>query len=415
MKYANSLKYINSFELAKDPADISVKRVGDLCARLGRINIGTPCICLPGGSAGHACAVMLESVIKCSGHTVGRITAFQCYDSRLSVLINGDSADIESYNKAVAEIKSAVNKSPDEGYTKEEIIFVLGLLLCKLSECEYIILEGLGNSDYSLDSVCAPYDLIVMPTVYEGDGAPARVKMLCDAIRRGTREVVSGNQKSEVYNKISNACVLNGVRLNIPVKAQFEVTEMTSRKMTFNYGGREGYVVKSPSYLLRDCAMTTIECALSLRRRGVKMPWSGIAAGLAAATNMGCYEMISVSPQIIIDTAGCFEELQLVLKTGLEVFGDEEVNDFSICIPDSYLPMLDIMKGRRIKELIVITDKDSADVGDALLEKLTLVPDIESAAKATCDLYYRKEDVVCCGDARFAYFMKIEILKILNF
>ena len=415
MKYANSLKYLNSFELAKDPADISVKRVSELCARLGRINIGTPCICLPDGSAGHACAVMLESVIKCSGHTVGRIAAFHGYDSRLSVFINGESATIENYNKAVAEIKGAVNKSPDEGYTKEEIIFVLGLLLSKLSECEYIILEGLCSGDHPLDSVCAPYDLIVMPTVYENDGAPARVKMLCDAIRRGTREVVSGNQKSEVYNRISNACVLNGVRLNIPVKAQFEVTEMTSIKMTFNYGGREGYLVKSPSYLLRDCAMTVIECALSLRRRGVKMPWSGITAGLAAATNMGCYEMISVSPQIIIDTAGCLEELQLVLKTGLDIFGDEEVNDFSICIPESYLPMLEIMNGRRIKELIVLTDKESVEIGEYKLEKLTLVSDLESAAKAVCNLYAQREDVVCCGDARFAHFMKIGILKILNF
>lgn len=414
MKYANSLKYLNSFELAKSPADISVKRVSELCTKLGRINIGTPCICLPGGSAGHACAVMLESVIKCSGHTVGRIAAAHGFDSRLSVLINGEASAIENYNKAVAEIKSAVNKTPEESYTKEEITFVLGLLLCKLSECEYILLEGLLSPDCALDSVCAPYDLIVMPSVYENDGAPARVKMLCDAIRRGTREVVSGNQKSEVYNKISNACVLNGVRLCIPVKAQFEVTEMTARRMTFNYGGREGYVVKSPSYILRDCAMTVIECALSLRRRGVKMPWSGISAGLAAASNMGCFETVSVSPQIIIDTAGCIEEMELVVKTGADILGDDEINDFSICIDESYLPMLKVMNGRRIKDLIVITDKESIEIGECSLERLALVPDFDAAAKAVCDITAKRENAVCCGDAQFAHFMKSGILKILN-
>ena len=233
MKYANSLKYMNGFMPAASPTEISVKRVSELCARLGKINVGTPCICLPVGSAGHACAVMLESVISSSGHTVGRITSVHGYDSRQSIMINGEVAPIEDYNKAVAEIKSAINKDPDGGYTKEETTFVLGLLLCKLLCCEYILLEGLSCEDYTLDSVCAPYDLIVMPTVYELDGATERVKTLCDAIKRGTREVISGNQKSEVYNRISTACVLNGIRLYIPVKAQFEVKEVTSRRIDF--------------------------------------------------------------------------------------------------------------------------------------------------------------------------------------
>ena len=241
MKYSNSLKYMNSFPAADGAGNISQKRALELCLDLGRINAGMRCICLPEGGSGHAIAVLLESVIKNAGHCVGRVTSVGGFDSRSSICVDGEAPSIEDYNRAVAELKSAVQRKPDAGYTKEETTFALGLLLCRISGCEYVILEGLSGKDFSLDSVCAPYDLIVMPTVYDSENAAEKVRTLCDAVRRGTREVVSGNQKSEVYNAISNACAISGVRLYIPVKAQFEVGEITSRKLTFSYCGREGF------------------------------------------------------------------------------------------------------------------------------------------------------------------------------
>ena len=160
--------------------------------------------------------------------------------------------------------------------------------------------------------------------------------------------------------------------------------------------------------------MTVIECALALRRRGVKMPWSSIASGLASATDMGCFEMISFSPMIIIDTAGCIEETALLFKTGAELFGDAEISDFSICIPESAVPLLSVMDGRNIKDLIIVTQKDSLDLTNVTAERVILVQDIKAAARAVCDVTDRKEDVVSCGNASFAYNIKIEILKILN-
>ena len=330
MKYANSLKYINSFPRAGQIGDALPKRVGELCSRLGRVNLGTPAICLPDGGGGHSCAIMLESVIKASGHSVCRISAACGYDSRASILINGEIALIDDYNKAVFAIKSAVAKDPESGLLYEEVVFALGLLLCKMSGCEYVLLEGLTNKDVALDSICAPYDLIVMPSVYDVASGEEQIDYLCEAIRRGTREVISGNQKSEIYNRILNACALSGTRLGIPAKALFEVGEITSRSITFSYGGRSGYSLKSPSYVLRDSAMTVIECALALRRKGVKMPWSGISAGLAAANNMCAFDIISVSPRIIIDSAANVEECELLIKTGVDIFGDGSNGKISV-------------------------------------------------------------------------------------
>ena len=124
---------MNSFPAADGVGNISQKRALELCLDLGRINAGMRCICLPEGGSGHAIAVLLESVIKNAGHCVGRVTSVGGFDSRSSIFVDGEAPSIEDYNRAVAELKSAVQRKPDAGYTKEETTFALGLLLCRIS------------------------------------------------------------------------------------------------------------------------------------------------------------------------------------------------------------------------------------------------------------------------------------------
>lgn len=414
MKYANSLKYMNTFVPCLPQELPSQRRVSELCAALGRINTGTPCIFLPAGSAGHASSIMLEAVIVASGHTVGRITSAHGFDSRSSVFINGEIASIDDYNKAVAELKSAVQKTPDEVYTKEEVAFVLGLLLCRMADCRYIILEGLSGNGYSLDAVCAPYDLIVMPTLYGEDGTADQLKMLCDAVKRGTREVVSGNQRSEIYNKISNACVFNGIRLYIPVKAQFETVAMTSRHLDFDYGGRTGYSLRSPSHILRDCSMTVIESALALRRGGVRMPWNAITSGMASTTNTSCFDIMSISPIALLDSAETIGESELMLNTADEVFGKENVRGFAVCIPESATGLLDPVADRDIDEVVVVTDKSADELGDLYAKSVTTVSNMAEAANRVDVIVKDNRDIVCLGGVTFICDLKNEILKILN-
>lgn len=405
---------MNSFEGASIPSEISAKRAGELCSRLGKINVGTPVICLPADGAGHASAIMLESVMICSGHTVGRISSVYGYDSRASIFVNGEAVHIEDYTKAVTELKSAAAKTPEASYLKEEMTFVLGLLLCKMLSCEYILLEGLSGEDFSLDALCAPYDLIVMPTVYESDGGADKVKVICDTIRRGTREVVSGNQKSEIYNRISNACLLNGNRLYIPVKAQFEVSEYSSRHLSFSYGGRDGYTLNSPSYVLRDCAMTVVESALALRRKGVKMPWSGIAEGLAARMDTGCFDIMSVSPLVVLDTASCSEEIELLNKTGADIFGENHIINYSACIPEEMIPYMKSFGDRKLKRLCVYSKNGDADVSGIVADDIKLFTEMKDMASALDRLAKDFEDTVCFGGVSFICNLKSEVMKILN-
>ena len=189
---------------------------------LGRVNIGTKYVFVPSGTAGHASAIMLESVIKSAGYTVGRISSESDFDSRASVYVNGELPSIEDYNKSVAELKSVVIKNHETVYFKEEEVFALSLLITKLVGCEYVILEGLSDETVSLDSVCAPYDLIVIPALYCVEREGVDTQIICDAIRRGSREVVSGNQRASVYGHIMDVCASGGIRLDFTAKGSFE-------------------------------------------------------------------------------------------------------------------------------------------------------------------------------------------------
>jgi len=404
---------MNSFSPAKTPTDISQKRIADLCKRLGRINVGTRYICVPDGGAGHACAVLLENIIKSSEHSVGRIMSCFDFDSRSSILLNGEIAGIETYNKSVTALKSVAKNDPDDMYTREEMVLALGLLMCKLEACEYVILEGLSKDGMALDAICAPYDLIVVPTVYEGGGAAEKIKTMCDVIRRGTREVVSGNQRSDVYNKISQACAISGVRLYIPVKAQFELTDISPRKLTFNYGGKEGYTLRSPSYILRDCVITAVESALALRRGGVKMPWSGIFEGISSVADSRCFEIISASPIIVADSARVREELIQMLKTADEIWG--ECESFSLVVsPDpkaNLKNLLSAFSGRKLNNIVLVGGETQEDLPT---ENVIGCKTSKEAAKELVELGKNEKLIFCFGSVEFAAEIKTEFIKTMN-
>lgn len=410
MNYSNSLKYVNSFEAGESPLYFSPKRVRELCFELGRINVGSRFIVVPSGASGHATAVMLESVIKSAGYRVGRITSDSNYDARTSVFLNGEIAAISDFNKCVGEIKNAVNKKTEVKYLRQEIVFVNCLLLCKLYGCEFVVLEGLSGEEYSLDCVCAPYDLVVVPTVH-GSESEDRVKIACDSIRRGVREVVSGNQKNAVYSLISNACMLSGVRLNVTARPTLCISDMTARRVEFSYADRGGYVLKSPSGTLRESAMMVIEGALALRRDGVKMPWGSISEGLRNIGNAGCFDILSISPALIIDCASEPEEISGVIETFEKTV--EPLVNVTVCLTDEGAGSLDEMlaafKGKNVERIIACRSFEGETPENAIF--CTSVAD---AAKEVYEASKSGKTVLCFGSVGFAREIKAEFIKLMG-
>lgn len=406
MKYANSLKYVDGFRGASSGEGISLKRIAELCNSLGQINRGVRFIHTPEGVAGHGCALLLEGIIKAAGYKIGRIVS-QCeLNSRLSVFIDGEIPSIEDYNKCVAEVKSKVNKNYESEYLKEEIIFALSLLLCRLGGCDFIILEGTDR----LDRVCAPFELTVIPTVYDTENSVEKVTRLCDAVRCGTREVVSGNQRSEIYNYISNVCAPSGQRLFIPVKAQFETVEISSRRIIFNYNGRDGFCLKTPSLIMRDCAMTVIEAVMAIRREGIRIPVSAMIEGVEAAGSCGSFEVISYTPTVITDNSAEPDEVCLMYKTFCEIFGEDK--KFSVCIPaessEDIEGLLSSIPDEKINRILVCGH--NYDLKEYHSKDVSVCRTYKDAAKILCADKDFDSTWICFG-GDFSQKVKSEMIK----
>jgi folylpolyglutamate synthase/dihydropteroate synthase len=353
---------------------------------------------------------MLENVIKSAGYKVGRITSVGGYDSRAVVYLDGEIPPIDEYNRSVAELKGAALKYPDEKIFRQEASFILALLLCKMRGCEFLIFEGLSGGGYSFDAICAPYDLVLVPSIYDSDNVTAPV--CCEAIKRGVREVVSGNQKKNVYDDISTACVLGGVRLTFTSKQSFRVESVTSRGLTFTYSDRSGYALKSPSLVQRECAMLVIEAALAIRRDGVKVPWTSICTGLSQAQGTGCFETISVSPIVIMDSSKNADESAMLMLALDEVFGREKLSSFYVCLPREAASALSSFDIKEIEGLISLGDIGySESCGKELSE--IVCDSITECAREIQTLIRDGKNVICLGSCEFASEMKSTLARLM--
>ncbi len=408
MKYANSLKYIDSFKRRDSSDSISLRRINRLCQDLGQINRGVRFIHVPEGASGHGCAVLLEHILKAAGHKTGRIVCPEDNDSRSAVFVNAEVPAIDDYNKCVAEIKLKVGKNYDSEFLWDEVIFVLSLLICRLEGCEFIILEGTDM----LDRVCAPYELTVIPTVYDSENAMKKIVPLCDAVKCGTREVVSGNQKSDVYNYISNVCAPSGQRLFIPVKSQFEIVEQSSRRLVFNYNGREGFSIKTASVIMRDCAITVIEAIMALRREGIRIPMASVKEGLENAGSADSFEIVSYTPTVIVDNSHQKEEISLLYKTFCDVFGDTRL---SLCIPAQSDQEIESMIGEIPKEKIsrIVAYGHNYDIESYHGINVTVCRTLKDAGRIIASENDFDSMWLCFGGA-FGQKIKQEIIKQVN-
>ncbi len=410
MKYVNSLKYMNSFDAAPKESDISLKRIGELCSLLGRINIGTNSIFIPRGAAGHATGVMLESVIRSAGYKVGRLCPAYGFDSRKIVFLNGEIAQIEDYNRAVAELKSIIIKYPEETYFKEEVSYVLALLLCKMYACEYIIIEASTEHQENITALCAPYDMVIAPTFSDED--TVSVKTVCEAIKHGAREVISGIQKRSFYDMIASACVTCGARLDLTSKTSFKTEQCSSINVKFSYGERTGYSLKSPSLIQRECAMLVIESALAIRRDGIKMPWTSITSGLASAVGTGCFETVSVSPILILDSAGSDNEVKQLILTLDELFIGDNIDDLTLCLPSEAAYLSNKFSDRKIKRIVVVGESGE-EFNDDGIERIAC-EDIKDAANHIIKLFRQGVNIICLGSVEFECAVSNEIAKLIK-
>ena len=305
--------------LLADAPGATHEQFAALCTRLGRIHVGMRKIAINTNQSGACRMAYLESILLAAGYRVGRWTRMSTDDLRNRICIDGQPIS----HKQVSELCEQILKEIDAMQTEQETIsFDSEQKLCALAMlaffchgCDVVLLDI--SKDCTMDPmwVCSPYTVVMPCGMGTRDTALAKKQaaQICRAVRRGTREVISGFVGGEVYNLLSQACAAAGSRMTVPAKSEVVVSEQSLGKCVFTYRGKGPYRLRSSYVVQEEAALAAIEACYALRRDGVRLPGQAMAAGVQKAQIALCFDVVTVRPGVIASAACTQEDVRSLL------------------------------------------------------------------------------------------------------
>lgn len=392
----------------------SAEQFAALCTRLGRVQVGIRKIAVSGNLGGRCRMDYMESILLAAGYRVGRWTRMGTDDLRSRIRIDGQPIS----HKQVCELCEQIMKEADAmndqdhaiTFDGEQKLCALALLAFCCHGCDVVLLDV--SEDCTLDPmwVASPY-LLVMPCGFgTRDTAVAKKQavQISRAVRRGTREVITGFVGGEVYNLLSQACATAASRLTVPAKSEAVITEQSLGSTVFTYRGKGPYRLHSSFEVQIEAAMAAIEACYALRRDGVRLPGQAIMAGIQKAEVELCFEVVTVRPGVIAGAAITQEDVRAfmhALHQRSNSFGGKVV----LCIesaPDKLLSAFNKEFGEEegygVNEVIYV-GQNAPQIEQPVL---TVCATPKRVAKRILALTDPDVTVLVLGQAQFAYEIK---------
>lgn len=337
MTYVNARKYL----AAHRDIQSSPERMKLLCRYIDDRIRHKKCVHIAGGSGKTSCAFMIASILDSAGMKAGVFTRPAMGEERESISVDGRAvscADFALYTDRVAKAAKAMTAdivaakkaalpsgtskitknllegkiSPEPSY--DEILCAVALVCFHECKCDAMILEC-GDSRADPTGVIEPPAVSV---ICGGSLTNEQLRTGIGIIRRGTREVVCSVAPGEAYSAVLNACVKAGSRLTVPARAELNLIRRNLGGRDFEYRGKEYHIPMCAEYQALN-SLTAIESAYALRRAGTMIDGDTIVRGLAKAKVPLRFELISLSPFIVVDCPK---------KNGLKTFC-ETLNELS--------------------------------------------------------------------------------------
>ena len=392
----------------------SAEQFAALCTRLGRIQMGIRKIAVSANRGGSCRIDFLESILLAAGYRVGVWTRMSADNLRSRIRLDGQPIShkmvcelCEQIMKAT-EDKNAVEEAVD--FDGEQKLCALALLAFCCHGCDVVLLDI--SDDCTLDPmwVAAPYTL-VMPCGFgtrDTSLAKKQAAQISRAVRRGTREVITGFVGGEVYNLLSQACAGAGSRLTVPAKSEAVIGEQSLGRRAFTYRGKGPFCLHSSSDVQFEAALAAIEACYALRRDGVRLPGPAMMAGIQKANVQLCFDVVTVRPGVIVSAAETQEDVRALFATlhqRMSSFG----GGVMLCVqsaPDKLVAAFDKEfsdeVGYAVREIVYVGQ--GAPQNERIPVTACATP--KRAAKQILSLTDPDTTVLVVGDSKFAYGIK---------
>ena len=429
MTYHNAIKYIkNSPNIT--PKDSSAKeRIELLFSVLGNPQKKIKYIRLAGNNGKSVCAQMMTYILNESGILSGSLTMPLLSELRENVKIGGQMLSMdeivkftEQVVKAVAEINTSNEQSSSAlrkvfAPTAHEIMLCIALLAFDAHKCNIAFIESDQSTEDPSRFLPVPISAVICGAIPSED--TEEISKMQSYIQRGVTDVISVPQDTEAFNTIQNTCHVANCRLTISVPKKALVTSLNLGGTKFDY--------KNNSYALRICgrfqvtnAILAIETCHVLSRNGYKISQKDIETGLYKTALPSKFEVLSISPAIIVDSTYA----PIAIETVCDSFA--ELKDFigtkvRLCLPfgeicEQYTKAL-ISRGYEIESIFALSLSDDDDVEE--LNSLNIPINIFNSPKQLTKKVLSTLDkdtiLLVSGKTNISEKIRYEILSVLGF
>ena len=348
MIYRNAVKYLQN---APDTSVIqpNAQRIQLICKYLGNPQKSLKYIRLAGSNGKTVCSQLLISVLKEAKIKAGCLTMPISEDLKQNIIIDGKALTMEEaalyatkVSDAVQEINADIRKKYEDQEnvgasevedfipTGSEILLAMALLAFKENKCTLCIIESDHNKPDPTKFLPPPFSAVICGTIPSGD--KKQVLRIRSYICRGIQEIVSAPQNQEAFRVISDTCASANCRLTLPSKSQISIARLSLRGTDFLY--------KDLPYSIRLCgrfevsnAVVALETFDMLTRRGYKISYDHIKAGLSKVAVPSKFEVLSAMPFIIADSTHDSIAIETVCDSMMD-FKEITGTKVRLCLPN---------------------------------------------------------------------------------
>lgn len=424
MTYHNAIKYIKNAPNVTPDDSLAKERITKLCEAIGNPQKKIKYVRLAGNNGKSVCASMITSILNKAGICSGALTMPLLSEIRENVRINGEPISIDEMAKFTGQIAKAVSsinsKSNDTAIfapTAHEIVLCIALLAFADHDCKIALIESEHTSGDPSRFLPIPISAIICGTIPSDD--QEEISKIYSYIQRGVNEAISIPQDQKAFKIIETACHKANCRLTISVPKKATVTALTLGGSRFTY--------KETEYSLKICgrfqvtnAILAIESCEMLMRSGYKIEKSHVISGLASLTLPSKFEIISLSPAIIIDSTYAPIAIETVSDSMCEL-KPLTGSKVRLCLPfadicEHYIDAL-TTRGYDIESIVALSVYDGDDLSQSEIRSipLTICKTPKLAAKKALENLDHDITLLVSGKANISEKIRYEMLGILSF
>lgn len=427
MTYHNAIKYIKNAPNVTPKESSANERISLLCEAIGNPQRKIKYVRLAGNNGKSVCACMMTSILKRAKICVGSLTMPLFSELRENIRINGEPisiAEITAFTERIAKAVALINANNDKNDkngvfapTSYEIILCIALLAFVSHDCKLAFIESDHDTGDPSRFLPIPIAAIICGTIPSDDAQ--EVTKIRSYIQRGVNEAISIPQDQIAFKIIEQACHNANCRLTISMPKKAKVLSLTLGGTSFLY--------KNTEYSMRICgrfqvtnAILAIESCEMLLRNGYKISKDDIIKGLRETLLPSKFEVISISPTIIIDSTYAPIAIETVCDSMCEL-KDFTGKRIRLCLPYSeicehYVEAL-TKRGYEIESIVALSllDEDDTSRTKLLSIPITICKTPKLTAKKALSGLTHESLLLVSGKANISDRIRYEIFSILGF